>query len=652
MSRCLAHLALVAAVGGLGLDSYAAGLQRTSHTAPVAGPAISGTTRDLEGRSIPFVQIRILPRPVGTETANRPTRLATWLGQDPIRSVLSDALGRFTIQTLPPGAYRFVAEKGGYLAVVGQLDTLAGSTLDLVLRPAGPPGLPGEKPENSSWLLRVPERDLFESRRRTHDDATIVDVAEFGRLAVPRAVHLTLDQTRTALDVDGLAPARGVGLAVDGSWTLGRGSIGFDGRYRRLEQSDARSEESQRASLWYALRPDDASLLSVSWQHRSRDRSLILPSSAAGVESDSRRESLELVFSRSIETTQHELRFDLIQLDGRDPDLTAIAARFGSLQWAAQHDAPRVQTQYRAQLRAAADGWRGEVDRGAQLAVTQLGWARANDQLGQASGSALDLGFSRRQAVAPSVFLMVRARGEYAGGLDQGLRAATSVAAQWSFAPWFGLEGEVGGLTPDGSSGWPWRLQLAGNWEHWSWSLARHSTTGLIAWQGSGRREPSDAALLTDHQAQRRGWDLGFDYEHTQLSAHLRISRAEAEGRMAARLQSDSLLVPIEADGSALERHAELTLQASRWGTSLAAVWRDLEDQTDSSQLLAGARRWRGTSIELRQRIPGLNWSDADVVLLVGYDHQSLDRPDAAVFPLRSLWLSDNRVSSGLILSF
>ena len=137
------------ATAALLLTALIAGIPTTPAAAGVSSSgAISGFVRDEGGRALEGAEILVLV-PQGHD--------------GPVLRAVSDATGRFLVPGVATGVYRVAAIKSGYLAALGQVNTLLRSSVDLVLHPAPAPGEPGSKEvqPDLSWVLRLPPRDIL-----------------------------------------------------------------------------------------------------------------------------------------------------------------------------------------------------------------------------------------------------------------------------------------------------------------------------------------------------------------------------------------------------------------------------------------------------------------------------------------------------------
>jgi hypothetical protein len=124
----------------------------------VEGPVLTGVVLDPLGSVIREAEIFLL-----TEAANRSPVAVAHSGHD----------GRFLVTDLAPGVYRVAAVKEGYRLYLGRINTALRSTLSVVLQPIPSPDSPDAPvlPEDSTWVLQLPERSILRETEATATDA-------------------------------------------------------------------------------------------------------------------------------------------------------------------------------------------------------------------------------------------------------------------------------------------------------------------------------------------------------------------------------------------------------------------------------------------------------------------------------------------------
>lgn len=198
--------------------------------------ALAGTVRDTLGNVLAGVEILFVRMPSDTFTPTAVTH--------------TDGEGRFRIAKLIPGRYRVAALKQGYGTFVGQIDTLARESFDLVLRPAAKleeASLPGD----ASWALRLPRRGMLheteaaleaagdDASSATLDEALTVELSQFFSMSSgvveshPADTEIQPSETRMML-------ASAIGE---------RGNISVEGRRERLGTTSSNDLQDSTASL-------------------------------------------------------------------------------------------------------------------------------------------------------------------------------------------------------------------------------------------------------------------------------------------------------------------------------------------------------------------------------------------------------------------
>jgi hypothetical protein len=213
---------------------------------------LAGTVRDTLGNVVAGVEILFVRMPSDTYT---PTAVAH-----------SDGEGRFRIAKLIPGRYRVAALKQGYRTFVGQVDTFARETFDLVLRPAAKleeASLPGD----ASWALRLPRRGMLheteaglepsgdEEASATLDDALTVELEQLFSLSAgvvePHPADTEIQPSETRMMLASALGERG-NISVEGS--LKR--LGATGSNEFQDSAASLSGDAVNLGLFYDTSPD------------------------------------------------------------------------------------------------------------------------------------------------------------------------------------------------------------------------------------------------------------------------------------------------------------------------------------------------------------------------------------------------------------
>ncbi len=645
---------LSGALIGLALEpaAFAAGPDPSFLTATSAREGLQGTTRDSAGRLLPFVEVRVLsPVAASLNTLS----ISRVLSEQALTTVRSDAVGRFFISGLMPGAYRVVATKGGYAVVVGQINTLLSASVDLVLHPAGPSGISGTKPEDSSWALRLPERDRLEQESYRVSKTSVRDPQQ------PSALPVVVDLTHTSVDgnAQSAASGNGVGLGLAASWRLGEGICRAEARYRALSGVDDFEDESHTIGLhWDGSLADGvllaASLTTDDWQRRPG-----LLDDGTPFASDRRRDGLQLVGSVARAGARHEWRvdFDRLVVDEPAPKHAdeARLARWAAARWSMEQAFGSHTVAVRALGRSAGGAWQAD-DQGRPSFATVAAIVPIDvGALGAVSGGAVDVAAADSWAAAPALTITSRTRLEYAGGFDRGTRASASTGAAWQAAPWLDLHGEIGMTAGEGSDA-IWALQWTGAVDHWSWALSRSHETSVSPWSDQGTYQPANERWITDRAGVVSRWVASVQHvaRGRMPALSLRVEQYQVDGRLIARLSGDRAIVPIVDDASGLGRQIELGVSFPGAGTSLIVNWNEIEDRDGPGTLLGGVSAWRQTSVTVRQQLAALSWHGASTQLMLSLeDGSTSDTVDnTQLDAARVALLDQRRLSGGLALSF
>ncbi len=644
--------------------SWAALLSTNISTVGAAGPdpsflstssvrqGLQGTTRDAAGRLLPFVEVRVLsPMTTGVTTLS----ISRVLSEQAISTVRSDAVGRFFVGGLLPGSYRLLATKGGYTVVIGQINTLLSASIDLVLHPAGPAGAPGTRPDDTSWVLRLPERDRLEQESYRVD--TKLAGARQQRIDLP--VRVDISHTSISSNGESGNSGSGIGIGLSAGWPLADGVFRADARYRQLGGDGDLEDESHAIGAHWDGSPYEGVTLAVSLTTEDWNRQFGDLASDTSFVSDQRRDGVQVAGSVVRDGARHEWRAEFDRLMSDEPRLPGSdevrLARWASARWSMEQTFGEHTLAIRALGRSAGGAWQeGEDGRAAFATIAAVVPSDAGS-LGSVSGGAVDVAVADAWAAAPGLTVTGRTRAEYAGGFDDGVRAGLSGGAAWQAAPWLDVRAEAG-LTGGAGSSSIWSLQWAGVADRWSWSLSRSRESSVAPWSAQGAYEPASERWITDRAGVIGKWVASVERagRGRAPALSLRIERYEVDGRLVARLARDRATVPIVDDASGLGRQLQLGVSFPTTGTSLAIHWNEIEDQRGPGDLLGGVSAWRQTTVSVRQQLAALSWHGASTHLLISLDDGrssgSIDpsKLDAA----RVALLDQRRLSGGLALSF
>ncbi len=242
-----------------------------------AAPGLQGTVVDAAG--LPLAQVQIfLSRP-----------------EQDLRVSSTDARGVYRFSDLAPARYTLLAMKSGYAASFSHVDTLIHRSMDLTLRvlgePAPGPVDPASLPQDRSWILRHPRRDLLRELERPDALTLPADAQEAQSAAQPLVAQVRQwvslagdvagpeDWQRTEIDF-----SRGQGEKV--LWTVGGFLERADMEFSRQDLS-RRETKAGQLRMGVQLRPDAGSQVDVRAFLGREDLQFTL-SDPAGLEDGSR----------------------------------------------------------------------------------------------------------------------------------------------------------------------------------------------------------------------------------------------------------------------------------------------------------------------------------------------------------------------------
>jgi hypothetical protein len=644
-------LVLVLLLAGLAPAAAAAGKQPVSQAGPAAG-ALSGVTLDALGRVLP--RVRILARPVGDVD-----------GSSGLRTAFSDDRGRFSMEQLAPGAYDIVALKGGYAVLVARVNPALERTLELILRPSGAPGPEGSQPEDSSWALRLPERDSLESRDasvggpgsgpsepRTHvllaagrvawseggadelyaDYAQQFDLGASGKIAA-FLEHRSRSSQGDKWEQDDLDAIHAVwSPPQDASEFWPRLDIGGSRRTRGVPLDD---------SVWQhgAEESETAHLRSTWSSERGGDAQRVVTLDVAGLWV---RESVQTGPSSSrIEDTSSASRISV----------TAVEERT----WSGLGGVHR--TRVRARGAAAQD----VLDDQSGLRTVALGLDPQAPVLEAAGRENLDVTLTDRLVRSAHFELITRARGGYIEGIDSPTATAGSVGARLRALGGLLVDLEAGlAQAGEGDSAEVWTVGLGGGNERWSWQVARRGGASYTPWSEGADVGQSFAAtaspqLLADRRAEVESWRASLAWEGSAgwPSFELRGETVQAVGGLAVRVPEDVARVPIAAAAAADAQEWGLLMELPSTGTWIELELAEVEDESADPQLFDGAALWRRQTVHVRQRLGELSWAGATWHLAFAFERSDVEESSSQQTETpRVAMLTRSRFLGGVSLAF
>ena len=184
-----------------------------------AAPGLQGTVVDVAG--LPLAQVQIfLGRP-----------------EQKLRISSTDVHGVYRFSDLAPASYTLLAMKSGYAASFSRVDTLVHRSMDLTLRVLGEPATepvdPASLPQDRSWLLRHPKRDLLRELERP--DALTLP-AHAGEVQPAAAPFVAEVRQWVSVAGDVVGPEDGYQTEIDWSRGLGEKVLWTVGGF--LERAD------------------------------------------------------------------------------------------------------------------------------------------------------------------------------------------------------------------------------------------------------------------------------------------------------------------------------------------------------------------------------------------------------------------------------
>ncbi len=630
-----------------------------------SGILFTGIVRDSLGKALPGAEILVL--------SDRGATL-------PIATAHTDEAGHFLIGDLMPGLYRVAAIKQGYLAYLGQVNTLLRTSMEVVLRPLPP--VEAALPRDMSWALRLPDRSLL----RETDPAELATRASGGSHLTGEALAESIQgQVEHLVALSWVPGSPGAAGQNRGARTYLRlhGAVGERARIRleaerddleRLigsgDASTGASRDSSSLRLAAAYQPDAATKIEVDTYFG--DRSLaVLPGGVATGQVFSESEHAwgsSAAWSRAVGSgSSVGLRVKYVDADIETPQLDAAAETsappstvssqsVGAEGW--YETLAREDHQIRVGVGAHLLDPPGSELRGSLVSIlggfpdSAAGWTvrvRAEDEWALSRPFTVILGLDVDESLAdggpdfliPRVGGAVtagrwRARGtvEYILGADE--PASNSGAALWGGTP-LGYEAEI-------ETALPGAVRLRGRY------LQRPADTGLRSWDCV--RSPTP--YVTDGLAAVESASLGLEHQTKDVTLQLRVSSGRVEGRVASRLPFMAPLAVLE-DRVLTHQSGRVGMRLMRTGTDVAAEYWVMEQGSPRGSETPAGLSERFLDLLLAQDLVQLRGRRASCRLLVsarrlvGAGSEDPPGQDPRGEILRAL---SHRVSAGLSVAF
>ncbi len=624
--------------GALALAAPVAGL------AAETGRAFGGVTLDASGSALSGVEIRVLP-------------LTRGAGALPVMRALSDAEGRFALGALAPGAYRLVAVKGGYAVLVGQIDTVVQKTVELVLRPAAG-AAPGANPADGSWTLRLPNRDVledagFDAARANALDGPVLAPAISGPLGMQQ---LGLDLYGTRLDQD----------SGGGAF---RATAGFESAFGRVRSALAYARDASDDGFldanygvqvrWVPESGDPARRLSVDVDVLRRGAESAPFAGLPSEEFDLGATRWAIRDARESAGWSREFRADVLLADVSDQGpLEDASTEWGVARVAAGALVGRAWGEQHvwsagAELGMTRGALRADEPGTAVLLPVELGGMR--DELSDALGDRVALFVGDLWQALPGLAVATRARGEWARGYDNGLRAVPSVEARLTAGPGVVLTAEGGVVLGGAHAGTPLgRFEVAGGRGPILLTASVDRSIGPASWEADAALPSADASsrLAFGPDAVVDRVALAFTLRPAGVAGDLQLvaERIDIDGDLAPRLPHDIAIVPLALDARASTDRVTLAIGLHRIGSSLLVEWEQIDQATGAPVLPGGAAGWDRRAVSVRQRVIAREGIAAFVV--VGLEETRLSTEPSTDVSLRTSLLDRRRFSGGMSLTF
>jgi len=630
-----------------------------------AAPGLQGTVVDVAG--LPLAQVQIfLGRP-----------------QQDLRISSTDANGVYRFSDLAPASYTLLAMKSGYAASFSRVDTLVHRSMDLTLRvlgePAAEPVDPASLPQDRSWMLRHPRRDLLRELERPDALTLPAEAGEAPSAAQPLVAEVR-QWVSVAGDVGGpedsyqteIDFSRGQGEKI--LWTVGGTLQRTDTEFARQELS-RREQDAGQLRMSVQLRPNAGNQVDLTAFLGREDLQFAL-ADPAGLEDGSRSGRIwgyDAAWSKQLANgSDLDLQVGYGSAQAQGNVLGVSETELSENRWHALGSfrfSPLVRHEVQVGIRA--DGYQFDsstqrLTYAAELAPASLigtgqdGWTLnlfGRDTFSLSEPLDLELGMDyRRLGFEESLsYFTPHAGVSYRPAPGQTIRAVVMV----QFADSSASARQAPGLEdPHGSP----RMGYMLVWEHktrqdLSYALAAsvRPFTGEGSLEGSAfyLPEPGGALFGTDGNASTRELSFRLEKRYRGLQGSTGVRIGQVEGNLISYMPGD---IPTQRLGNNEARFVSTMLQTSivTWGTHIQIGFHWVEN--DSLQLGAlGAMPVTYSSLDMQiqqdlSMLPGR----AEWRVLLGYRGVQNRADKSGELGLARLGVPEesHRVSGGVAVSF
>lgn len=650
-TRAVLALVISALVVPLALAGAPAGDSLVARFTAGESGIVRGVTLDAWGRALEGVRILIAPASADADSR------ALW-------RTSSDQTGRFLLSGLAPGEYRLVAMKGGYSVLVGRVDTLVQSSIDLVLYPAGHEVLPpGAQPADGSWSLRLPQRDRLEDA-----DPLPLVAAQAAPAPAPASLPFQIEFEHARDSLGGASDEVGYDVRLGGIFDLdGLGLLEVRAGHRTVGSQESAHDLRDDVDATWIFGGDTPQVTTRLALDASRhERTLDTSSSELFERAEGVREVARLGASQSRLLTRGELFFDadLAYASGSQRLSSAADIEDDTLSYgvAAGLDAPWGRA-HRAHVRLALRDVSDAPSQGTALDdVLVAGVIEPRYGLEGALGSIAEMTIDDAWTASDRLVLHTRVRTAHAGAARDAWTTSSALGLTWDVRSNLALHAEggvVGGGERSGDLVWALALEKAGSVFSGTITRERAIAASDWAWQPGGFGPASLFVTGRDTLADRWRAEARVTPGGAWPSFALRAALAQLEGQLAANLPGDVPVVPVAVGGEADERSVLLEIAYGGSGTTLELVWEEIDDRSAEPALLGSAASWERRGVSVRQQIGLREWWGARCFLLLAYSENDVASSPAATsgtgpapVAARLALLQQRRISGGVAVAF